>query len=174
MSTYNPNLFLRLEKLSNEIKSKNGLRDSKYRYDAVSYIGDLDIVKLLFNDKGMLFFNLIPNDGRIKQNPPFKANYFINDRFSQNFTSLYYLGNSHTFTPCFGYANSAKEIKGKTNPMYEYRDALYLFDLSLENIIDVYIFKNKKNDAIKLLQDFENIKSSICEIVPKRVFDYKL
>jgi hypothetical protein len=169
-----PNLFLRLEFLSNEIKSKNNLKESKYRFDATGYSGDLDIVKLLLNPKGMFYLNLIPNDGRIKPNPPFKAKYFMNDRFSNNFSSLYYFGNSHTFTPCFGNPNTNKEIKGKPNPMYEFRDALYLFDLSVDNVIDLYIFKNKRNEPAKYLELFDRIKEQMQNEKLKRVFDYKM
>jgi hypothetical protein len=164
-------LFVRLEKLSNAIKTANGLRESKYRYDAISYIGNIEILRELFNEKGMLYFNLIPNNGNIKPNPPFFANYFLNDRFANNFTSLYYL---HTNTPCFGYANKEPQIKGKPNPMYKYKDDLFLFDLSNENVIDLYILKNQKQNAMKCLESFEECKAKIANETLKPIYNYKM
>lgn len=148
-------LYYKYSELSAEIRIQNNLKPTtKNRLDCTSFYStgfDLRGIDFFANEKGMLFFNLseprdfVHSDSRRMAE---KALTKTVKKDNYNYSSIYI---DNPDQPNYGYGYPAKskllgKDKQKANPMYAFRDDLYLFIINEDYTeIECIIIPYKRN-----------------------------
>lgn len=136
--------YYRLEQLSDEVKSANGIR-SKARLDCTAHSGNYTGLTNFVNAKGQLFFYLTPARDIINSDSRRIADWSLTNN-SQNLSSIY-IEDMDSPNIGFGYCNANRLLSnGQKNPMFQFRNDGYLFLVNPDyTVIELLVISNGRN-----------------------------
>ena len=142
--------YFKLEILSDDIKSLNGLRKSKTRLDCTLHSGNY-AGATPFISKGMFYLYLLQKlDYSNRRKPEFN----LNGKDSLNFTGLIQVEKNLYY----GNPNGSLKLKsGELNPTFEYRNDLFLIltnDAHTE--LEIFVFPDSIGFALDYAEAFVN------------------
>lgn len=143
--------YFRFEELSSEIRIRNNLKpDTKNRLDCTKFVApeeNLRGLTFFVNNKGMLYFNRTPVNKICKANIQRQAALMLTG-LSINLTSVY-IENIDYPEYAFGnppYSHMLGKKKRKPNPLFTFRNDLYLFITNKDySLLEMIIVPNLKN-----------------------------